>query len=178
MQARKCPESKRRNGSVANCPVMSFRYGTGRSFRSLHDVQRPSFDCSVILVCVRWYLAFQPPQACCWQQETGGCDLHQSSRSVNDRYCAIDSTGETVDFWFSKHRDLPAAKRCLRKALEHSGERHRSLLTIARRLRFCKQIVSNRGEISRYETATDGDPSSNFAIYNRILARYWILWRM
>jgi len=37
-------------------------------------------------------------------------------------YRAIDSSGETVDFWFSKHRDLPAAKRYLRKALEHNGQ--------------------------------------------------------
>ncbi|MEP9374700.1 IS6 family transposase [Mesorhizobium sp. KR1-2] len=33
-------------------------------------------------------------------------------------YRAIDNVGDTVEFWFSEHRDLPAAKRFLRKALE------------------------------------------------------------
>lgn len=32
-------------------------------------------------------------------------------------YRAIDSCGDTVEFWFSEHRDLPAAKRFMRKAL-------------------------------------------------------------
>jgi transposase-like protein len=33
-------------------------------------------------------------------------------------YRTIDSVGDTVEFWFSEHRDLPAAKRFLRKALQ------------------------------------------------------------
>ncbi|WP_245470305.1 IS6 family transposase [Mesorhizobium sp. M7A.F.Ca.MR.362.00.0.0] len=33
-------------------------------------------------------------------------------------YRAIDSVGDTVEFWFSEHRDLLAAKRFFRKALE------------------------------------------------------------
>jgi putative transposase len=33
-------------------------------------------------------------------------------------YRAIDSVGDTVEFYFSEHRDLPAAKRFFRKALE------------------------------------------------------------
>jgi len=36
-------------------------------------------------------------------------------------YRAIDSVGDTVEFWFSEHRDLPAAKRFLRKALQCHG---------------------------------------------------------
>jgi transposase-like protein len=36
-------------------------------------------------------------------------------------YRAIDSVGATVEFWFSAQRDLPAAKRFLRKALERHG---------------------------------------------------------
>ncbi len=36
-------------------------------------------------------------------------------------YRAIDSVGDTVEFWFSEHRDLPAAKRFLRRALERHG---------------------------------------------------------
>ena len=34
-------------------------------------------------------------------------------------YRAIDSLGDTVEFFFSEHRDLLAAKRFLRKTLEH-----------------------------------------------------------
>jgi transposase-like protein len=37
-------------------------------------------------------------------------------------YRAIDSVGATVEFWFSKQRDLPAAKRFLRKALVRHGQ--------------------------------------------------------
>ena len=36
-------------------------------------------------------------------------------------YRAIDSVGDTVEFWFSEHRDLPAAKRFFRKALDAMG---------------------------------------------------------
>jgi putative transposase len=36
-------------------------------------------------------------------------------------YRAIDSVGDTVEFWFSEHRDLPAAKRFLTKALNRHG---------------------------------------------------------
>jgi putative transposase len=36
-------------------------------------------------------------------------------------YRAIDSVGDTVEFFFSKSRDLPAAKRFFKRALE----RHR-----------------------------------------------------
>nr|WP_313534017.1 IS6 family transposase [Brucella anthropi] len=36
-------------------------------------------------------------------------------------YRAIDSNGDTVEFWFSKERDLRAAKRFMRKALARHG---------------------------------------------------------
>lgn len=36
-------------------------------------------------------------------------------------YRAIDSVGDTVEFWFSEQRDLPSAKRFFRKALAHHG---------------------------------------------------------
>lgn len=36
-------------------------------------------------------------------------------------YRAIDGVGDTVEFWFSRHRGLPAAKRFFSKALEHMG---------------------------------------------------------
>jgi len=43
-------------------------------------------------------------------------------------YRAIDSVGDTVEFWFSEHRDLPAAKRFLRKALHHHGRPDRIVI--------------------------------------------------
>lgn len=43
-------------------------------------------------------------------------------------YRAIDSVGDTVEFWFSKHRDLPAAKRFLRKALQRHGRPDRIVI--------------------------------------------------
>jgi transposase-like protein len=36
-------------------------------------------------------------------------------------YRAIDSNGDTVEFWFSERRNLTAAKRFLRKALRRHG---------------------------------------------------------
>ncbi|GEO18478.1 hypothetical protein MAE02_61740 [Microvirga aerophila] len=36
-------------------------------------------------------------------------------------YRAIDSDGDTVEFWFSEHRNLTAAKRFQRKALKRHG---------------------------------------------------------
>lgn len=43
-------------------------------------------------------------------------------------YRAIDSVGDTVEFWFSEHRDLPAAKRFLRKALAKHGRPERIVI--------------------------------------------------
>ena len=43
-------------------------------------------------------------------------------------YRAIDGAGDTVEFWFSKHRDLPAAKRFFRKALARHGRPDRIVI--------------------------------------------------
>jgi putative transposase len=43
-------------------------------------------------------------------------------------YRAIDSAGDTVEFFFSENRDLPAAKRFLRKALERHGRPERIVI--------------------------------------------------
>jgi len=43
-------------------------------------------------------------------------------------YRAIDSVGDTVEFWFSEQRDLPAAKRFFKKALERHGRPHRIVI--------------------------------------------------
>ena len=43
-------------------------------------------------------------------------------------YCAIDSNGDTVEFWFSERRNLTAAKRFLRKALKRHGRPERIVI--------------------------------------------------
>ena len=43
-------------------------------------------------------------------------------------YRAIDSVGDTVDFWFSQHRDLAAAKRFFKKAIERHGRPQRIVI--------------------------------------------------
>jgi transposase-like protein len=43
-------------------------------------------------------------------------------------YRAIDSNGNTVEFCFSERRDLTAAKRFLRKALQRHGRPERTVI--------------------------------------------------
>jgi transposase-like protein len=43
-------------------------------------------------------------------------------------YRAIDSTGDTVEFWFSERRNLTAAKRFLRRALKRHGRPERIVI--------------------------------------------------
>ncbi|MER8376915.1 IS6 family transposase [Mesorhizobium sp. M0488] len=121
------------------------------------------FDRSVILQCVRWYLAynlslrdleemmaerglnvdhstvhrwvvhFSPQLLERFNKRkrtvTGKWHMDETYIKVRGRwmylYRAIDSVGDTVEFFFSEHRDLPAAKRFLRKALAHYGRPNR-----------------------------------------------------
>lgn len=43
-------------------------------------------------------------------------------------YRAIDSVGDTVEFFFTENRDLPAAKRFIRKALHRHGRPDRIVI--------------------------------------------------
>jgi transposase-like protein len=43
-------------------------------------------------------------------------------------YRAIDRNGDTVEFWFSEHRNLAAANRFLRKALKRHGRPDRIVI--------------------------------------------------
>jgi transposase-like protein len=43
-------------------------------------------------------------------------------------YRAIDSNGDTVEFWFSERRNLTAAERFLRKALKRHGRPERVVI--------------------------------------------------
>jgi putative transposase len=117
------------------------------------------FDKSVILLCVRWYLAYNLSLRNLKEMMAErGIDLDHSTvqrwvlyfspkllerfnrkkRPVTRKwnldetyikvkgewlylYRAIDSSGDTVEFYFSKERDLTAAKRFIRKALARHG---------------------------------------------------------
>ncbi|MDH6232249.1 hypothetical protein M2281_002847 [Mesorhizobium soli] len=117
------------------------------------------FERSVILLCVRWYLAYNLSLRNLEEMmaERGirvdHSTIHrwvvrfsplllegfnQRKRAVTDKwhvdetyvkvsgrwmylYRAIDSAGDTLEFFFSKHRDLVDTKRFLRRALRRHG---------------------------------------------------------
>ncbi|PSH62618.1 IS6 family transposase [Phyllobacterium brassicacearum] len=124
------------------------------------------FDRSVILLCVRWYLAyglslrdleemmaergisvdhstvhrwvthFSPQLLERFNRRKRAVTRkwHVDETYVKARgrwtylYRAIDSVGDTVEFWFSEHRDLPAAKQFFRKALTRHGRPDRVVI--------------------------------------------------
>jgi transposase-like protein len=124
------------------------------------------FDRSVILLCVRWYLAYKLSLRNLEEMmaERGVSVDHATvhrwviryspellkrfnlrKRSVSRKwhvdetyikvrgrwmylYRAIDSNGDTVEFWFSERRNLIAAKRFLRKAFNRHGRPERIVI--------------------------------------------------
>jgi putative transposase len=124
------------------------------------------FDRSVILLCIRWYLAYNLSLRNLEEMmaERGISVDHaiihrwgiRSSPELLQRfnarkrvvtrkwhidetyikvrgrwmylYRAIDSNGDTVEFWFSDRRDVIAAKRFLRKALKRHGRPERIVI--------------------------------------------------
>ncbi|MER8537628.1 IS6 family transposase [Mesorhizobium sp. M1005] len=124
------------------------------------------FDQSVILLCVRWYLAYNLSLRDLEEMmaERGITVDHTTihrwtvrfaplllerfnrrKRSVTGKwhvdetyikvrgqwmylYRAIDSVGDTIEFYFSEQRDLPSAKRFFRKALERHGRPDRVVI--------------------------------------------------
>jgi transposase-like protein len=124
------------------------------------------FDRSVILLCVRWYLAYNLSLRNLEEMmaERGISVDHatvhrwviryspellkrfnQRKRAVTAKwhvdetyikvrgqwkylYRAIDSNGDTVEFWFRERRNLSAAKRFLRKALTRHGRPERIVI--------------------------------------------------
>ena len=124
------------------------------------------FDRSVILLCVRWYLAYKlslrnleemmaergisvdHATVHRWTVHYAPLLLEQFNRRkrpvtgrwhVDETYIkvrgqwrylyrAIDSNGDTVEFWFSERRNLTAAKRFLRKALKRHGRPERIVI--------------------------------------------------
>ncbi|MBM1175597.1 IS6 family transposase [Microvirga arabica] len=124
------------------------------------------FDRSVILLCVRWYLAYNlslrnleemmaergisvdhatvhrwvirysPELLKRFNQRkrvvTAKWHVDETYIKVRGQwkylYRAIDSNGDTVEFWFSERRNLSAAKRFLRKALKRHGRPERIVI--------------------------------------------------
>ena len=124
------------------------------------------FDRSVILLCIRWYLAYNlslrnleemmaergisvdhatihrwvirySPELlkrfnARKRVVTGKWHIDETYIKVRGRwmylYRAIDSNGDTVEFWFSERRNLTAAKRFLRKALKRHGRPERIVI--------------------------------------------------
>jgi transposase-like protein len=124
------------------------------------------FDRSVILLCVRWYLAYNLSLRNLeemmaergvmvdhatihrWtvhyapllleqfnrrkRAVTGRWHVDETYIKVRGRwmylYRAIDSNGDTVEFWFSEQRNLTAAKRFLRMAFKRHGRPERIVI--------------------------------------------------
>jgi transposase-like protein len=124
------------------------------------------FDRSVILLCVRWYLAYSlslrnleemmaergisvdHATVHRWviryspelldrfnlRKRPVGRKWHVDETYIKVRgrwmylYRAIDSSGDTVEFWFSERRNLAAAKRFLIKALKRHGRPERIVI--------------------------------------------------
>jgi putative transposase len=124
------------------------------------------FDGSVILLCVRWYFAYNlslrnleemmAERGIGVDHATDGRWVVRYSRELLERfnrpkrpftgkwhidetyikvrgcwmylYRAIDSNGDTVEFWFSEKRNLTAAKRFLHKALKRHGRPERIVI--------------------------------------------------
>jgi putative transposase len=124
------------------------------------------FDRSVILLCVRWYLAYNlslrnleemmaergisvdhatvhrwvirysPELLKRFNLRKGSVSrkwhVDETYIKVRGRwmylYRAIDSNGDTVEFWFSERRNLTAAKQFLRKALKRHGRPERIVI--------------------------------------------------
>ncbi|SCZ01424.1 Transposase (or an inactivated derivative) [Microvirga guangxiensis] len=125
-----------------------------------------NFDRSVILLCVRWYLAYNLSLRNLeemmaergisidhatihrWtlryapllleqfnlrkRAVTGRWHIDETYIKVRGRwtflYRAIDSNGDTVEFWFSERRNLTAAKRFLARALKRNGRPGRIII--------------------------------------------------
>ncbi|WP_244622890.1 IS6 family transposase, partial [Microvirga brassicacearum] len=123
-------------------------------------------DCSIILLCVRWYLAhnlslrnleemmaergisvdhatihrwivrYSPELLERFNRRkravTGQWHIDETYIKVRGRwtylYRAIDSNGDTVEFWFSERRNLTAAKHFLRRALKRHGRPERIVI--------------------------------------------------
>jgi IS6 family transposase len=61
-------------------------------------------------------------------------------------YRAVDSTGSTIDFWFSAERDAAAAKRFFQKALQAPGHPRPRVITVDGNPSYPKVIADLKRE--------------------------------
>jgi len=84
----------------------------------------------------RWVVRFAPQllERFNRRKRSVTCKWHVDETYIKVRgqwmylYRAIDSVGDTVEFFFSEHRDLVAAKRFLRKAFQRHGRPQRIVI--------------------------------------------------
>jgi transposase-like protein len=60
----------------------------------------------------------------------GRRDVYRQGGNWRYLYRAVDSTGATIDFWFSAERDAAAAKQFFQKALESPGHPRPRVITV------------------------------------------------
>jgi transposase-like protein len=159
------------------------------------------FDRSVILLCVRWYLAYSLSLRDLeemmaergisvdhatihrWtihyaplllkefnvrkRPVTGKWHVDETYIKVRGQwqylYRAIDSNGDTVEFWFSNKRNLTAAKRFLRKALKRHGRPERIVIDIRQSAYLNNRIEQDHRAIKRRVRPMLGFKSFNSA---------------
>src|SRR5712692_1153682 len=78
-------------------------------------------------------------------------------------YRAVDSTGATIDFWFSAERDAAAAKQFFQKALQSPGHPRPRVITVDGNPSYAKEI---RGAEAGAETGTPM-PLSDLPIFKQ-----------
>jgi transposase-like protein len=153
-------------GFVANASVREHHLHISGESSEVSMFKGRHFDRSVILLCVRWYLAyglslrdleemmeepnihvdhstvhrwvlrFSPQLLERFNKRkravTGKWHVDETYVKVRGEwmyfYRAIDSVGDTVEFFFSEHRDLAAAKRFFNKALNRHGRPDRVII--------------------------------------------------
>ncbi|ANY77414.1 integrase [Microvirga ossetica] len=105
------------------------------SLRNLEEMMAER-GISVDHATIRWIVRYSPELLERFNRRkravTGKWHVDETYIKVRGRwtylYRAIDSNGDTVEFWFSERRNLTAAKRFLRKALKRHGRPKRIVI--------------------------------------------------
>ena len=106
---------------------------------SLRNLEEMMAECGVSVdhaTIHRWILRYAPELLERFNQRkravTGRWHIDETYVRVRGQwrylYRAIDSNGDTVEFWFSERRNLTAAKHFLRKALKRHGRPERTVI--------------------------------------------------
>jgi putative transposase len=168
------------------------------------------FDRSVILLCVRWYLAYSlslrdleemmAERGISVDHATVGRWVVRYSPELLERfnrrkrpvsrkwhvdetyikvrgrwmylYRAIDSTGDTVEFWLSERRNLAAAKRFLARALKRHGRPERIVIdgSQTNREAILSCDTADRLQDRNWNPFASGKVLTSIIVSNRIIA--------